>query len=243
MEAFNHMRLHSRSTQHLVKTRQRLMFAGLLLFSAFLNNHSASSVSNVTSNSFCTTYFDHNENVETCDNVTIYDAIENDIVPFLEVTLNFTSSQLKTDVNDVLESFNDLYTDQTIGFVPLADLSVNNDVCQQKIGTKLSPDTGSLRRNKCPWEYKCDYDPRRIPQVMWQADCSHYSTWQCSCSDGADDCTGCIPINKECKPVYYPIPILYDSISSCNPFCAPGQWSWRQMQVSVACVCSDESAF
>ena len=232
MKKFNHLELLPSSNQCRAESYQRLQWAGLLLLAMFLQSNAASSLPNATSDPLCTASND------TCDNITIYDAIENDIVPFLQVKLNFTSNQLKTNVYDVMNTFNKLYNDQTIRFfLNTNNLSVNNDVCQYKIGTKLSPSSGSFL--KCPWEYKCDYDPRRIPQVMWQADCSQYSTWQCSCSDGTNDCTGCIPVNRECNPVYYPVPILYNN-QQCSLFDLPGNWRWTQMKLAVACACSNE---
>ena len=178
----------------------------------------------------------------TCSNITIYDQIEKGTVPLLQVKLNLTLSQLKTNLNDVMKTFNDLYHDQSIGFVLNATgLSANNDVCQHKISHKLSPNNDSFLRNyKCPWEYQCDYDPRRIPQVIWQADCG--GTWQCSCSDGTDDCTGCISNFRRCTPVYYPVPILYN-YKSCSLFDTPGNWRWSVMNVAVACASSDDIAF
>ena len=227
MEAFSYNH-PSCSTQSEASTLQRL---GLLLLCTLLQSHITSSASNATNINATL------NNNETCNNVTIYNAIREESVPFLQVKLNLTSHQLQTNVYDVMKTFNNLYDDQTIGFVHANDLSVNNDVCRQMIRTKLSPSSGSFL--KCPWEYKCDYDPRRIPQVMWQADCSQYSTWQCPFSDFN---TGCISINRKCKSIFYPVPILYNDIS-CSPFCKPGNWSWREQNVAVACACSEESEF
>ena len=59
---------------------------------------------------------------------------------FLEVKLNLTSRQLKTNVIDVVKIFNDFYLDRSIKFVLNANPSEtnNNDVCQHKIPVKLS---------------------------------------------------------------------------------------------------------
>ena len=236
MKKFSHLELLPSSNQSRVEFYQRLQWAGLLLLAMFLQSNAASSLPNATSDPLCTASLGRND---TCDNITIYDAIENDIVPFLQVKLNFTSNQLRTNEYYVMHTFNKLYNDQTIGFFLANDRSVNNDVCQYMIRTKLSPSSGSFF--KCPWEYKCDYDPRRIPQVMWQADCSQNSTWQCSCSDQAEDCNECIPMNRKCEPVYYPVPILYNN--RCNPFSESGNWEWRHMKVAVACASSNERAF
>ena len=221
-----------------LRSQSQLLWAGLLLISTF-SLFKASPISNATSDHFSLT--DPRAN-ETCSNITIYNAIENERIPFIEVKLNLTSRQLKFDVTDAAKVFNDFYFDQTIEFVlnanPAAETNTN-DVCQHKIPVKLSLNKSGF---KCPWEYKCDYDPRRIPQVMWQADCSQYNTWQCSCPDETAECSECVPINRKCETVYYPVPILYNS-KSCSPFGVPENWSWRQMKIAVGCACNNEISF
>ena len=211
-----------------------LAFHFILLLSTLSHHYDAAPVSNSTSDSFCVA-----ETNETCNNVTTYNIIESGYAQFLEVQLNLSSTQLRKNIIPTINNLNSQYPDGSIAFYPVPDSSSGNDVCKI-IDTKLSSRSVQSGFN-CPWEYKCDYDPRRIPQVMWLADCSQNSTWQCSCSDQAEDCNECIPMNRKCEPVYYPVPILYNN--RCNPFSESGNWEWRHMKVAVACASSNEIAF
>ena len=133
--------------------------------------------------------------------------------------------------------FNSLPQRQDMNFDPEQDDSALNDVCKQIVG-KLTPDSSFRNNYNCPWEYKCDYDPRRIPQ---QADCGQYSTWQCSCANQSDDCEDCTPFGKSCLPVYYAVPVLYTS--NCSPYDTNANWNWRQIKVAVSCACSNDQDF
>ena len=209
----------------------------LLLLASVLKKCEAAPVSNSTKDTLCPADTD-----VTCNNFTTYNAIDRGFVHFVELKVNITSHQLKTNVGSTLDNFNYQYPEGSIEFHATIDNSTENvDVCRI-IGKKLSsyvPDPQSGL--KCPWDYKCDYDPRRIPQVMWQAECSQHSTWQCSCSDEEEGCAECIPINRKCEPVYYPVPILYSD--QCYPLSQPGKWEWKNIKVAVACTSSNEIAF
>ena len=174
--------------------------------------------------------------------MTLYMKLKKNTVLFPEVRINFTSNQMLE--SSALDKAQALFNSHPIGrdmnFIMNGDINATNEVCSQKIG-KLSPDSAFIRSYNCPWEYKCDYDPRRIPQVIWQADCSNYNAWQCSCTDDSGPCNNCTPVKKSCVPVYYPIPILYTS--NCSPYHTDGAWKWRQIKVAVSCAFSNENSF
>ena len=244
VEMLDHCKPHHPLSTHPQAKPRRL--AGLLLsLITLLRCYEASPTA--ASDSFCVADLETNE---PCSNITIYDEVEKESIPFLELELNFTSSQLRINPNEVVKMFNDLYHDQSIGFIlNAAGLSANNDVCQHKISKKLSPnsqppESSFLTKYKCPWEYRCDYDPHRIPQVIWQADCSETvnSRWQCTCADGAGDCTGCVPTERKCNSVFYPVPVLYVK-GSCGPFGKPDSWILSEMKVAVSCACNNNEAF
>ena len=176
--------------------------------------------------------------------MTLYMKLKENTVLFPEVRINFTSNQmLESSAQDKAQA---LFNSQPIGrdmnFIMNEDKNATNEVCSQKIG-KLSPDSTFISSYNCPWEYKCDYDPRRIPQVIWQADCDNkYNTWPCSCSnDLVGPCNDCIPVEKFCVPVYYPVPVLYTS--NCSPYDTHGTWKWTQLKVAVSCACNNENAY
>ena len=73
----------------------------------------------------------------------------------------------------------------------------------------------------CPWEYRCDYNPRRVPAYVYQAQCSR-EYWL------AVDRT----LHK-CREVYYPVTTLHTE--ECNPVETTTSWEWRVEMVAVAC--------
>ena len=216
----------------------RQQIAIMLLLGSFSQLYQAAPTSNTTADTSCAA-----DAGEICNNITTYNAIERGAFHSQEIRLHLTSSQLRANMQiSTISNLNNhyQYRGSLIRFFEARDNSTGNDVCNQ-IGIKLFSTTNLQSGFKCPWEYKCDYDPRRIPQVMWQAYCSQNSTWQCSCPDETGGCSECIPINRKCEPVYYPVPILYSN--RCYPFNEPGNWEWSHMNVAVACTTSNENSF
>lgn len=74
----------------------------------------------------------------------------------------------------------------------------------------------------CPWEYKCDYNPRRFPAYLFHARCMQ-SNW-----------VG-LSGSARCREVFHPIPVL--KTTGCNPITSRRDWTWTQEMVSVACSC------
>ena len=75
---------------------------------------------------------------------------------------------------------------------------------------------------KCPWEYRCDYDPQRFPAHILHAECK-VSQWFESTSDSP----------QPCQKLYYPIPVM--RTTGCNQFSEGGEWKWSQEVVAVGC--------
>ena len=73
----------------------------------------------------------------------------------------------------------------------------------------------------CPWEYRCDYNPRRFPAYVYQAACKH-QYWV-----RRDNTL------HRCREVYYPITTIHTS--ECNPLKTTIDWEWKIEMVSVAC--------
>lgn len=84
--------------------------------------------------------------------------------------------------------------------------------------------TARSRPNRfcCPWEYTCDYNPRRFPAYLFHAKCME-NNWV---GQGG---------SAKCREVYHPIPVLVTT--GCNPITSRRDWVWRQEMVSVACSC------
>ncbi len=81
----------------------------------------------------------------------------------------------------------------------------------------------------CDFEYNCDYNRNRIPQYIWKANCLPAATGMRS------------------VPVYYKVPVLEmrDNEGDCDPFAAGASmrgWTWRQLEVPVACTCMDTNS-
>ena len=98
------------------------------------------------------------------------------------------------------------------------DGNYTNDVCRYEVGVKQIP---ANDKYKCPWEYRCDYNPHRLPQLMWQASCTGLESGGTS------------------RPVHYPVPVLYNK-EACNPANSTDTWSLSYEKIAVACVCTDE---
>ena len=186
-----------------------------------------------------------NDTTQFCtpeSNISLYSQLFRGAVTFSPVYVNFTSDQILE--NNILsraqQLFNGLPKGKNMNFNVARDDAALNDVCRQMIG-KLTPNRGFINNYNCPWEYKCDYDPHRIPQVLWQADCSVFNAWQCSCPNDLDSCSDCVPVQKSCVPVYYPVPVLYTS--NCSPYDTSGDWTWQQIKIPVSCACSNENVF
>lgn len=78
-----------------------------------------------------------------------------------------------------------------------------------------------LHGQVCPWEYTCDYNPRRFPAYIFQAVCKNRYWF------GADR-----KLHK-CREVFYPITTLHTS--ECNPVKSTSSWEWRMEMAAVAC--------
>lgn len=90
----------------------------------------------------------------------------------------------------------------------------------------------------CSWSYTCNYDRNRIPQYLWQADCSRSSPPAELTASATSDCE--CP-RYECEPIHYKIPVLTlgSNPRNCNPFSLQDpDWSWRLDEVPVACSCN-----
>ena len=187
---------------------------------------------------------DANNTDRTCipeSNISLYNQLYMNTVTFPEVRVNFTLDQILENsipyrARLLLSSVQEM---DKINFIAQKDQNASIDMCK-RIG-KLSPHSTFISTYKCPWEYKCDYDPHRIPQVLWQANCKLFSKWGCSCSDDGENCNDCTSVPKSCVPVYYPVSVLYTS--NCSPYDTHGTWKWRQEKVAVSCACSNENAY
>ena len=75
----------------------------------------------------------------------------------------------------------------------------------------------------CPWKYECDFDPQRIPAVLFYDKC-------------IDRTANVNSREYICKEVYYPVNTI--RTSSCDPLHNSTQhWEWESVkQVPVACV-------
>jgi hypothetical protein len=99
------------------------------------------------------------------------------------------------------------------------------NVCKEAKGVSQH---AQLIGQACRWNYTCDYNPHRFPAYIFHAHCIN-SHWI------AHDPSSHPPITpKHCRPVYYPVPILYST--GCNPLTSKKKWEWRQEPISVACV-------
>jgi hypothetical protein len=76
----------------------------------------------------------------------------------------------------------------------------------------------------CPWSYKCDYNPQRIPAFIFHATCKSPD-----------------PQGSEgfCEEVYYPI--FYLTTRSCDPL-EDSEWSLETTFLPVACNLRDPLA-
>ena len=82
----------------------------------------------------------------------------------------------------------------------------------------------------CPWRYKCDYDPQRIPAFIFHASCESPNP-QGSEWDG-----------EFCEEVYYPVSYL--KTKSCDPLDDSGEseWTLETTTLPVACNVRDPMA-
>ena len=124
--------------------------------------------------------------------------------------------------------------------VPLYQENCNSngsDVC----GCNMTRQSRFEGTPLCSWDYKCDYNRNRIPQYLWQADCSHSSPPPELTSGATSGCTECTVY--ECTPIYYKIPVLTLQLDSnpqnCNPFSLQeAVWLWELKEIPVACSCN-----
>ena len=122
--------------------------------------------------------------------------------------------------------------------VPLYSKNCNSngtDVCSCNL-TRQSTTYGTPL---CSWNYTCDYNRNRIPQYLWQADCSNSSPPTELTSGRTADCAECTVY--ECTPIYYKIPVLTleSNPQNCNPFSLQeAVWSWELKEIPVACSCN-----
>jgi len=116
--------------------------------------------------------------------------------------------------------------------------SDSSDVCRCNL-TRQSTTYGTPL---CSWNYTCDYNRNRIPQYLWQADCSNSSppTELTRVSGATADCQECTVY--ECEPINYKIPVLMleSNPRNCNPFSLQeAVWSWEIKEIPVACSCNN----
>ena len=180
-----------------------------------------------------------NNTTQSCtseSNISLYNQLSHGTT-FPQVRLNITSDQIleNTILSLAQRLFNDGPKGNEMNFNITKDNTILNDVCRQKVDGKLSPNSGFIKNYNCPWDYKCDYDPHRIPQVLWQADC--YSSVFIN-ADSAG-CSDCPPVQNSCVPVYYPVPVLYTS--NCSPYDSSGDWTWQQIKIAVSCASKNEN--
>ena len=67
----------------------------------------------------------------------------------------------------------------------------------------------------CPWTYKCEYNPKRIPAIVLHASCEQ--------PDG----------DYECQEIKYMIPVLTTE-EDC-PLSGSDKWDWSRQLVTVGC--------
>ena len=158
-------------------------------------------------------------------NISLYNQLSRGTITFPQVRLNITSDQIleNTILSLAQRVFNGEPKGKDMNFNIAGDATSLNDVCRRMVG-KLFPNDSFMKNYNCPWEYKCDYDPHRIPQVLWQADCN---------------CSDCTPVRNSCVPVYYPVPVLYTS--NCSPYHSSGDWKWKQIKVAVSCASKNKN--
>jgi len=115
--------------------------------------------------------------------------------------------------------------------------SDSSDVCR----CNLTRQPTTYGTPLCSWNYTCDYNRNRIPQYLWQADCSNSSppTELTRVSGATADCQECTVY--ECEPINYKIPVLMleSNPRNCNPFSLQeAVWSWEIKEIPVACSCN-----
>ena len=91
-----------------------------------------------------------------------------------------------------------------------------------------SPNTDISIQTLCPWTYKCDHDPARLPAYILHASCSsEEEEVQYSDSDGSHEC--------QCRPMTYPLKVL--RFVGCNPDTDMEEWELSEQIVNVGCRC------
>ena len=122
--------------------------------------------------------------------------------------------------------------------LPLYDSNCNaSSVCECSLTYSRSYDR-LYGTPLCSWNYTCDYNRNRIPQYLWQADCSRSSPPPELTTSATADCE--CP-RYECTPVFYKIPLLTleTNTRNCDPFSLQDAvWSWSLEEVPVACSCN-----
>ena len=73
----------------------------------------------------------------------------------------------------------------------------------------------------CPWTYQCDYDPQRIPAVIFRAKC-----------DSEIPRPG-VEWNSVCDEVFYPI--SYIKTESCDPLESNTEWNLVTSVLPISC--------
>ena len=92
---------------------------------------------------------------------------------------------------------------------------VCNHTCNTPLDYKQFDDYVS---SSCPLKYNCDYDPQRIPQYLYHAEC--------------------LETLNHSRLVYYPIPVLKTVEPSCDALHSTNTtWRWEMQVIPVACVC------
>ena len=82
---------------------------------------------------------------------------------------------------------------------------------------------GNFNRSQvCPWHYESDYNPSRLPQVMYTARCDT-DTW---CDHTTGNTYGCYPLEE------YRVPVMVGS--ECNLF-TNTEWTLSFVNIAVSC--------
>ena len=88
----------------------------------------------------------------------------------------------------------------------------------QSANNECSKPPLDYRVSSCPWGYRCDYDPQRIPQYLHHAKC--------------------LPTVHNSRLVSYPVPVLRMVQPNSDPLHSTNTtWRWEMEVIPVGCIC------
>ena len=96
------------------------------------------------------------------------------------------------------------------------DINVHTDLLPEANGCENRFNFTSQRsgfNSPCPWRYQCDYNPQRIPAILFRARCEN-ETPQGNDMD-----------SFMCREVYYPV--SYITTASCDPLQSSSDTEWK----------------